>query len=288
MNIRSLSKVSLWATTLVAAVPTVGWAEETTAEATTTEAGGEAAVAPVVSTEATVPEAPAARYPRSVIARPLTLPSGVFQAGLDQVSNNDASIMGTKLVAGYGIDDKLEATMYYTFATKDFEAKGSVDVNVGYAAVRGAAGGKLEVVPRAQVGYSVLGEALNPLAVGAQAQYNVSDKLAVITPGGQLAVTLEGDPKPIIFGLPVAVGFQATPELYLQLDTTLASLSISNSENAFIFADSTPATLMAMYNAIPALDVMATVGMNATPPGEASVGDTLAFLLGVRYYGGQL
>ncbi len=283
MKIRSLSKVSLWATTLVAAVPTMGWADETTAEATE-----DAAAAPVVTTEETVPEAPAPRYPRAVIARPLTLPGGVFQAGLDEISNNDVSVLGSRLVAGYGINDKLEATMYYTFATKEFEAKGSVDVNVGYAAVRGAAGGKLEVVPRAQLGYSVLDEKLNPLAVGAQAQYNVSDKLAVITPGGQLALTLEGESKPIIFGLPVAVGFQATPELYFQLDTTLASLSIANSENAFIFADSTPAALMAMYNAIPALDVMATVGMNATPPGDDGVGDTLAFLLGVRYYGGQL
>jgi hypothetical protein len=33
---------------------------------------------------------------------------------------------------------------------------------------------------------------------------------------------------------------------------------------------------------------MAGLAMNVTPPGDAGVGDTLAFLLGVRYYGGQL
>lgn len=277
MKTRSLSKV-LWATTLIAALPTVAWAQETTEEA---------AAEPIATTEATT-EAPAARWPRAVIARPLTLPGGVFQAGLDEVSNNDVSFLGSRLVAGYGINDKLEATMFYSFATKEFEAKGSLDVNVGYAAIRGAAGGKLEVVPRAQLGYSLLGEALNPLGVGAQVQYNLSDKLAVITPGGQLSVALDGDPKPIVLGVPVAVGFQATPELYFQVDTTLASLSISNSENAFIFADSTPAALTGIYNAIPALDVMAGLSMNATPAGDAGIGDTLAFLLGVRYYGGQL
>lgn len=288
MNIRSLSKVSLWATTLVAAVPTMGWAQEATEETTEEVSAEGAAVAPVVTAEETIPEAPAARWPRAVIARPLTLPSGVFQAGLDEVSNNDVSILGSRLVAGYGINDKLEATAFYSFTTKDFEAKGSLDVNIGYAAIRGAAGGKLEVVPRATVGYSVLAEGLNPLAVGAQVQYNLSDKLCVITPGGQLVAALEGDAKPIVLGLPVAVGFQATPELYFQVDTTLASIKIANSENAFIFADSTPAALTGIYNAIPALDVMAGLAMNATPPGDAGVGDTLAFLLGVRYYGGQL
>jgi hypothetical protein len=279
MKIRSLSKV-LWATTLIAALPTVGWAQEATEEMP-------AEPEPIATTEAAT-EAPAARWPRAVIARPLTLPAGVFQVGLDEVSNNDVSALGSRLVAGYGINDKLEAAVFYSFATKEFEAKGSLDVNVGYAAIRGAAGGTLEVVPRAQLGYSLFGEALNPLGAGAQVQYNVSDKLAVITPGGQLSVALDGDTKPITFGLPVAVGFQATPELYLQVDTSLGSLNIADSANAFIFADSTPASLTGIYNAIPALDVMAGLAMNVTPPGDAGVGDTLAFLLGVRYYGGQL
>ncbi|MBP6632767.1 MAG: hypothetical protein KBG28_27610 [Kofleriaceae bacterium] len=110
----------------------------------------------------------------------------------------------------------------------------------------------------------------------------------MITPGGQLSVALAGDPKPITFGLPVAVGFQATPELYLQLDTTLATFSISNSANAFIFADTTPMSVTASYNVMPALDVSAGLALNLTPPDPAGVGDTLAVLLGARYYIGQL
>lgn len=287
---RSVSKLGLVAGTLLALLPAVGSAE-TPAEGEAVpepviEATG-AASAPEVAAEAIV-EAPAPRWPSAVIARPLTLPGSVFQAGLDQGANQDLSAMGSRLVAGYGIDDKLEATVFYAFASKDFEAKGALDVNIGYAAVRGAMGGKLEVVPRAQLGYSVLGEAMNPLYAGAQAQYNATDKIALITPGGQLSVALDGEVKPITFGLPVAVGFQATPALYLQLDTLLATFEIADSANTFIGADTTPVLASGIYNVMPALDVLAAFGLNATPAEGSGVGDTLSFLAGVRYYGGTL
>lgn len=299
---RSASKLGLVASTLFALAPAAAWAQEapTTTEAPVEgaapaegEAGIEAtgaASAPDASAAAVeaIVEAPAVRYPSAVIARPLTLPGAVFQAGFDEGANKDFSTMASRVVAGYGINDKLEATAFYSFATKDFEAKGSLDVNVGYAAVRGAMGGKLEVVPRAQVGYGVLAEAINPLLLGAQAQYNATDKIAFITPGGQLSVALDGDSKPITFGLPVAAAFQATPVLYFQLDTTLASFNIADSANAFIFADTTPLLLSAIYNVIPAIDVLASGGLNVTPPDPAEVGDTVSFVLGIRYYGGTL
>ena len=93
---------------------------------------------------------------------------------------------------------------------------------------------------------------------------------------------------PITFGVPVAVGYHPTPLFYLQLDTTLASFSISDSANAFIFADTTPAKVTAIYNVAPAIDVAAAVALDVTPPDPAGVGDTLAFLIGVRYYGGNI
>jgi hypothetical protein len=304
MMMRNTSTLGLMATTLLALQPAIAWAQETPGEtappaegepAATATATGEAGVeatgaaaAPEVATAAVTDEAPAPRWPRAVIARPLTLPGAVFQAGLDQGANNDFSAMSSKLVAGYGINDKLEATAFYAFASKEFEAKGALDVNVGYAAVRGAMGGKLEVVPRAQLGYNFFAEGLNPLLAGAQAQYNATDKIALITPGGQLSVALEGEEKPVTFGLPVAVGIQATPELYVQVDTLLGTLKIADAENAFIFADSTPVLATGIYNVMPALDVLAAFGLNATPADDASVGDTLSFLAGLRYYGGTL
>ncbi|HSK04159.1 MAG TPA: hypothetical protein VK932_23055 [Kofleriaceae bacterium] len=244
-------------------------------------------------------DAPAAggRWPRAVIARPLTLPKGLAQLGADLGANNDFSALGMNLVAGYGISDDLEATLFYGFALKDFEIKGNLDVDVGYKLLRGAAGGKLEVIGRARLGYSVVGEDLNPLRLGAHVQYNVTDKIALITPGQQLVIGLaesEGGGTPMFLQLPVAVGFQATPELYLQLDTTLAQIEISDSGNAFFGADTTPIAVTAVYNAMPALDVIASIGLDLTPPDtvapapEIGVGDTLTFLVGARYYLGDL
>ena len=244
----------------------------------------------VSSARADEAEAPT-RWPRAVIARPLTVPQGVAQLGADVIGNHDLSAISARLVAGYGLSEKLEVTGYYLYALEEFEAKGDLDLNVGYAALRGAAGGKLEVVPRLQAGYSFLAEAMRPLALGAQVQYNVTDQLAIITPGGQLSVALEEDAAmatPVTLSLPVAVGFQATPALYAQVDTSLATLDISDSANAFLFADSTPLALTLIYNAIPALDVSAGIGVNLTPAEPLGVGDTLGFLVGARYYAGAL
>jgi hypothetical protein len=256
------------------------------------------------------PAPPAARWPRPVIARPLTLPKGLAQAGADLTANNDFSAVGfglttgTGLVGGYGVTDDLEVTAFYAFGKlgedADFEVKGSLDVDLGYKLLRGAAGGKLEAIARARVGYNVLAEDLNPLRLGVQAQYNVTDQLAVLTPGPHISIALAetgggmgvDGTREVFFQLPVAVGYQATPELYVQLDTILAKLKIADSNNAFIFADSTPLAVTATYNAIPALDAIASIGINLTPPEamgvDVALGDTLTFLVGARYYIGQL
>lgn len=100
------------------------------------------------------------------------------------------------------------------------------------------------------------------------------------------------------FGLPVGVGVQIMPKLYAQLDTTLATFKIANSATTFIFADTTPIAITGFYTPMPNLDVFAGFALNLTPPDtvdpvsmmatEGSVGDTLAILVGARYYIGQL
>ncbi|MCE9574595.1 MAG: hypothetical protein K8W52_15715 [Deltaproteobacteria bacterium] len=241
------------------------------------------------------PEAAASRWPRAVIARPLTLPKSLLQLGLDLAANHDFSNDTIRPSVGYGISDKLEAGVGYAYAIHPFEFKGNLDPYVGYAIVRGAVGGKLEIIARGTTGYNALSKTVNPLQLGVQVQYNVSSKLAIISNslgatggGGQLVIGVdapEGVPKPIKLVLPVAVGYQATPELYLQLDTVLASIKIKDSANAFIGADSTPLSLSGVYNAIPALDVLAGLSCD---PNAASFGDSLAFSIGARYYVGAL
>ncbi len=251
-------------------------------------ATSEAAPPAVVDTAASA-EVPASRFPRSVIARPLTLPKGLAMLGADAIANKDFSTMAGAPIVGYGITDDFEVQVPYTFATKDFEAKGSLAVDVGYKLLRGAVDGKLEVIARARAGYDLLGEAATPLLLGVHAQYNFTPTIALLSGYAgtqQIKISLADDAnmaKPVDFGLPIALGYQPTEELYLQVDTKLFTLNISDSANTLIGKDTTPAALTAVYNVIPALDVQAIVGTDLN-----NASDALSFLVGARYYAGQL
>jgi hypothetical protein len=253
------------------------------------------AAGPTTSTTAGVTAPPGApepesRYPRAVIARPLTLPEGLAVLGADASANHDFSAMGGAPIAGYGITDNLEIQVPYAFATRDFEIKGAVAGDVGYKLLRGAAGGKLEAIARVRAGYDLLGSAATPLMVGVHVQYNLTDTLAVIsgTPGSQqLRISLADNAakaRPIDLSLPIGVGYQATDQLYLQLDTRLVQLDLSDSANVWFGADATPLALTVVYNVLPALDVQGVVAtdLSNTP------GDALTFLVGARYYAGRL
>lgn len=242
--------------------------------------------------------APATRYPENIIDRPLTYPKGVAAVGVD-IATFTSSFFDPafiRILGGYGITDDFEINFgHYAFPTSDV-GKGSIDVGLGYKLLRGAAGGKLEAIARVQTGYSLLAKDLKPLGLGVHVQYNVTPKIALITPGGQLQFGLAGDKKPITFGLPVSVGFQAAPKLYAQLDTTLATFKIANSATTIIGSDTTPIALTVYYTPKPAIDVFAGLSFDATPPDvvvgttttSGSVGDTLAILVGGRYYIGKL
>jgi hypothetical protein len=234
-------------------------------------------------------EAPGARFPRSVIERPLTMPKGIVHFGADATSNKDFSAMTAAPIIGVGITDELDVHVPYTFATRELEARGDIGVDVGYAVLRGALDGKLEAIARVRGGYNTLDSDLLPLQIGLHAQYNFTPKIAVISgvPGAQqLSIALGEDAMmatPVTFSLPIGVGVQPTQELYLQLDTMLATLNISDSANAFIGADATPVALTAVYNIVNAFDVQAAIGTDLN-----AASDSLSFLIGARYYAGKL
>ena len=241
---------------------------------------------PTVTTTADVDQP--ARYPRAVIARPLTLPGGLVVAGGDVVADHDFGTLSGNPIAGFGVTDDLEVLLAYAFTAKELEAKGSVNADVGYQLLRGAAGGKLELIARVRGGYNVLEEATNPVMIGLHAQYNLTDAVAVISgvPGTQqlrIAVEDTDGMMPIDLSAPIGLGVQASGTLYFQLDTKLAQLDLHESNTAVIGADTTPVSFTAVCNALPALDVQAAI---ATDLNDA--GDALTFLVGARYYAGAL
>ena len=261
------------------------------ASATTTAVEGDAgANTATTTTTSALLEEPAPRYPRAVFARPLTLPANLLMLGADASGNHDFSAMGGAPIVGYGITDKLEVQVPYAFSTREFEAKGSVDVDVGYAVLRGALGGKLEAIARIRGGYNLLDETARPLMIGMHLQYSLTDRIALIsgTPGTQqLRISLSEDAdmlKPVDLGIPFGIGFQVTDLLYTQLDTKLAQLDLSDSANSLIIRDATPVTLTVVYNVLDALDVQAAIGTDLSN----DPGDAMTFLLGARFYAGKL
>jgi len=301
MTIRHTLAVALFATTTTAG-PAYAQAPTANEPPATADTASTAATAPAIADAAATDDVAAPhgrlsepgpaphRWPRAVFARTLTLPSGIGMLGADLVANHDVSALIAAPIVGYGITDDFEIQVPYAFLLKEFEAKGTVNIDVGYKLLRGAAGGKLEAIARIRGGYDLLGEAATPLMIGVHVQYSATDKLALSTgtPGSQqLRVGLAEDAamaKPIDFSLPVAVGYQATPELYVQLDTKLAQFDIKDSANVFIGADATPVLFTAVYNVVPALDVQAAVGTDLSN----EPADTLVFLVGARYYAGRL
>jgi hypothetical protein len=245
---------------------------------------------PAAPPAAPAEEAPASRYPRSVIDRPLTLPKGLAMLGADLTANHDFSLIGAAPIIGYGFSDDFEAQLSYGFALEDFEAKGSLALDLGYKILRGALGGKFEMIGRVRGGYNALLEVANPIQVGLHMQYNATPKLAIISgvPGTEhLKITIDDGGtgvSPIDFSLPLGIGYQATKELYFQVDTKLFQIDIQDSANVLIGDDATPVSLTAVYNATPALDIQALIGTDLSNEPD----NTLNFLVGFRYYAGQL
>jgi hypothetical protein len=245
---------------------------------------------PDVEVSAAAPSAvPSPRYPRAVIARPLTFPEGVLSVGADAGGNHDFSAMTGTPIAGYGITDKLEVQVPYAFAARDFEARGIVGADVGYAVVRGALDGKLEAVARVRTGYDTLALDAAPLSLGVHVQYNVTPWLALVSgvPGTQqlriaLAENADGV-RPIDLAFPLGVGVQAAETIFFQVDTRLAQVDIHDSENVVFGKDAVPVSLTLVWNALPALDLQGAIGTDLM---EAR--DALTFLVGARYYAGKL
>jgi hypothetical protein len=224
------------------------------------------------------------RYPRAVIARPLTLPQAVVVVGGDVGANNNLSAIGGTPIAGVGITDDLEVQIPYAFAARELEPRGSLSVDVGYKLVRGAIDGKLEIIARARAGYSLLDDSAMPYSFGVHVQYNALPWLALITGAPGTEQLRFASPSTFDLSLPLAAGVQVSPVVYMQLDTKLAQVALHDSDSMMLGRDTTPVALTAVWNALHALDVQAAVGTDLT----TGPGDALWFLVGARYYAGSL
>ena len=275
------------------------------AAAAATDPSAGAAPTGAAAVEAKVP---AARWPTAVFDRPLTLPAALALVGADFVVAEITTVTVTPTGAmtthatgrlldaavGYGVTDDFEInTLTPTYAIRtspDGSAKGPLDLGIGYKLLRGAIDGKLEVIARAVIGYDLDASAVRPLRLGVQVQHNLTPKLAIIshdlgTGNAGISIALDGTVKPVYLTLPVGIGFQATPVLWIEADTLLfPSIKISSSATTTI-ADVTPLFLTGIYNAMAGhLDLLGYVGFGDLQ----HAGDSFSLGVGFRYYPGRV
>jgi hypothetical protein len=244
-----------------------------------------------------------AMWSDQLIAVPQTLPkSGLGVIGTLEIANETATDPTTgmtlgsatfeilQLGAAYGISDKLTVGALYavdlhddggTFPSDD-RWKGPLDI---FGAFNIMHKDKLSVTAGADFGINLANTDSKAIHAGLSAKYMVSNKLAVFTgnilpvgPAGQhLSIDL-GTNGPITFALPVGVGLQLTPQIFAFADTTLASFSISNSSNAFIFSDFIPLEAGALFRAAKDLDVGVIFNDDLKHAGDAyAIGLTARF-----------
>jgi hypothetical protein len=246
-------------------------------------------------------------WPLETIDRPLTMPRGGFQAGVEVVGlpvetqtlvpgvgyEVESEIFDRWLLtalAGYGITDDLELLASYSFALHDFEAKGAARLGAGYVVARATADSKLDAVIRAEGGWDLLGEQVGPVLLGGQIQYRLSPTLAVVSPGRSgswLTIALHGptdaagyELKPIFIDLPIGLLYQASPSLFAQVDTRLARLEVKDSDTSAIGIDYVLLNLTVGYSVSRALDIGLVAGADLyEAPDTAQAG------VFVRYYG---
>jgi hypothetical protein len=248
--------------------------------------------APPPPPDGTAP-APAATgdFPLAINDRPLTLPTGKFEihGGIPFATSSTTDAMGKStsstsellaVGATYGVAPKIEIGADYALRLNpDASGKGFLDFHAGFMALHS---GKLDVSFLAgisllfQDGVDATGMSTTntfaSLQIGAAVRYQLAPKISIFTgnpgtPNGlpgflsfvfppvgyQLSFGLNNS-GPAYLALPVGVGLQATPNVYLFAATNIATIKIANASNSVIFSDAIPLSIGAFYS-MPKLDL---------------------------------
>ncbi|HEY5926499.1 MAG TPA: hypothetical protein VIV11_32655 [Kofleriaceae bacterium] len=182
---------------------------------------------------------------------------------------------GLALGATYGIGDSSEVGLDYTAGISPGSAKGPLTIHGAYSASTSA---KLDIAIAAAAAIDFSGST-DPVTMqtttstslslqfGAWARYRLSRKMSVFTglpatPNNASSLSKLSFPLPplpyqlvigvnqkgtIALDIPLGVGYQGTPKLYVFGALDLAHIRVANTENAFLFADFIPLTLGGFY-----------------------------------------
>jgi hypothetical protein len=170
-----------------------------------------------------------------------------------------------ELGGGFGVTDKLQIGLLYALSLNDDSGafpnsgKGPLTLYGGLSLLHQD---KLDVAASADFEINVANTDDKVIHAGLGVRFMATPKVALFTgnivppgPSGQhLAISLASN-GPITFSVPVGVAIQAAPKAYVWVDTTVADISISNSNNAFIFSDFIPIDVGLLYRVAPNVDL---------------------------------
>jgi hypothetical protein len=234
-----------------------------------------------------------ASWPKAAIERPLVAAKSMFELSpllTIEVATSDTEKFS---VAGrYGISDKLELLFQYGGTEENDgvrlrpnpEFKGTIAAGIGFSAIKGAAGGKFDLAAKAGLAYNLLGKSM-AIVLGPDMRYKVTPKWFFGTPQNVpgLVATVVGigtgaaETSPIFYNIPLAVGFQALPNLQVQAITSLVTIAFSDADNVSI-ADKTVVKLDAIYALNNALDARLQIDFGDIQ----AFGDLFGFTFGVN------
>lgn len=226
--------------------------------------------------------------PIEIIDRPRALPKGLMQLGGDlAIARTSVTVAGKTtsstgaalgLSFGYGVADKLAVGVGYSFALKEFEAKGDLSLFAAYSFMENSRAAKMSAAATVGLGYNILGESLDPIELGVDFHYKLTPKMELFSGGGQLQIGIDPDTTASL-SLPVGFGFQASPNLWAFAQTSLATIGLKPSGTTLIGRDFTPLSLGAYYSPSAQLDVGAS--FNTVDLG--GVADAFSIVFSGRY-----
>jgi hypothetical protein len=210
--------------------------------------------------------------PQQILDRGRVLPQSELEARLDlgftrvAAGTSTTTVTGTTLGVGYGIAEKLELRLNYGFTIDPSSSgKGPLGIAVGYSVLNT---GPLSMAVGGGLGYNVGPGELTPLQLGADVQFKLGEKMALFTPGRQLSIGLAGSSKPITLGLPVGFRYQAAPNVFTEVSTTIVSLGLSHANTTVFGADFVPVNLGAVYSLSNAIDLGVTLSDDLKAAGD--------------------
>ncbi len=223
-----------------------------------------------------------AAWPIEIIDRPLTLPAGAFSIGAALNSSASFDVFDAETAGlwglSYGVTNEFSVGVGYDIRLDpDASAEGTLDLELAYTFYTGAA----TLTATGGLSYDIDGETFGT-DLGVQAWYNITKQIAIITPGDQINITY--DPTIARLNLPVYVGFQAAPNIFAQLETSIGNIKLKDGgDSAFIFADNIPVHISAFYSLSNALDIGLRAGFSDL---KNDAGDNFDLGLTAIYYGG--